>query len=63
MRQAKKPTRAQKILIHSWRLNSDNWLVVTDTPDAMTIRHRYSDRERVITKSRHEAEKGKFVWN
>lgn len=52
MRQAKKPTRAQRLLIKAWRLNTDNWLVVTETPDALTIRHRHSDRERVIPKPR-----------
>lgn len=50
MRQAKNPTRAQRLLIKSMRLNSENWLVVTETPDALTIRHRHSDRERVIRK-------------
>lgn len=56
MRQAKRPTRAQRLLIKSMRLNSENWLVVTETPDAMTIRHRYSDRERVIRKPGKEKE-------
>lgn len=54
MRQAKKPTRAQRNLIKYWHLNSDNWLVVTETPDAMTIRHRYSDKERVVRKTGKE---------
>lgn len=52
MRQAKRPTRAQKQLIRAWRLNCENWLVVTETPEAMTIRHRHSDKERTIPKRR-----------
>ena len=56
MRQAKKPTRAQRLLIKSMRLNSENWLVVTETPDVLVIRHRYSDREREIRKPGKEKE-------
>lgn len=55
MRHGKRPTRAQKQLMQKWRLNVENWLVVTDTPDAMTIRHRHSDKTRVIPKWRDEA--------
>lgn len=32
------------------RLNSDNWLVVKDTPEAMLIVHRQSLRTRRIVK-------------
>lgn len=32
------------------RLNSDNWLVVKDTPKSMLIVHRHSMRTREITK-------------
>lgn len=54
MKQARKPTRAQKMLMQKWRLNAENWLVVSDTPDAMTIRHRHSNETRVIPKWRDE---------
>ena len=56
MRQAKKPTRAQRLLIKSMRLNSENWLVVTETPEVLVIRHRHSDREREIRKPGKEKE-------
>lgn len=32
------------------RLNSDNWLVVKDTPKSMLIIHRHTFRTREITK-------------
>lgn len=56
MRQAKNPTRAQRLIIKAMRLNSENWLVVSETPDALVIRHRHSDRERVIHKPGKEKE-------
>lgn len=56
MRQAKNPTRAQRLLIKSMRLNSENWLVVTETPEVLVIRHRHSDREREIRKPGKEKE-------
>ena len=43
MRHGKKPTRAQRKLMEKWRLNPADWLVVTNTPEAMTIVHRHFD--------------------
>lgn len=51
MKNGKRPTVRQKKLMARWRLNPDDWLVVKDTPDAMTLVHRLSDRTtRVIPK-------------
>ena len=54
MKHGKKPTRAQRQLIKEWRLNSENWLVVKDTPESMTIMHRHSEQIRIIPKTRKE---------
>ena len=55
MKHGKKPTRTQRQLIKDWHLNSDNWLVVKDTPDGMTIMHRHSGKTRTIPKYRKES--------
>ena len=44
MKQLRKPTREQKKLIRSKRLNPDNWMVERDTPSEMVIVHRHSDK-------------------
>ncbi|WP_420314509.1 DUF6906 family protein [Anaerovorax odorimutans] len=48
MRQAKKPTRRQKMLIKKWRLNPKNWLVLESTKDYTKIVHRYTDTVKTI---------------
>ena len=50
MKNGKKPTVAQRALMKQKRLNSDNWLVVKDTPKSMLIVHRTSGRTREISK-------------
>lgn len=50
MKNGKKPNVRQCKVIQANRLNSDNWLVVKDTPDMMLIQHRQSLRTRVIKK-------------
>ena len=50
MKNGKKPTVAQRNLMKQKRLNSDNWLVVKDTPQSMLIVHRTSSRTREISK-------------
>ena len=50
MKHGKKPTVSQRKLMQANRLNSDNWLVVKDTPRSMTIIHRQSLRTREIRK-------------
>ena len=46
--QTKKPTRKQKQLLTSLRLNAGNWLVGKETAEGLCIVHRYSGKTRVI---------------
>lgn len=51
MKHGKNPTRSQKLLIKSKRLNPENWLVTKDMPDRLELVHRYSDKTtRIIPK-------------
>ena len=50
MKNGKRPTRAQKKLMSQYKLNYENWLVIKDTPEQMTVVHRYSNQTRVIPK-------------
>lgn len=50
MKHGKRPTVAQRKLITSKGLNSDNWLVVMDTIHQMVIVHRLSGKQRRIEK-------------
>ncbi len=50
MRIGKKPTRRQKIIISSKRLNPKNWLVLQDKPDELVVLHRHSIHPRKIPK-------------
>ena len=54
MKNGKKPTRAQKILMGKWHLNCENWLVVKDTSTEMEIVHRDTGRKRIIPKGRRK---------
>lgn len=45
-----KPTKRQKIFLKERRLNSDNWLICKDTPTEMVIKHRMSEKERILKK-------------
>lgn len=50
MKNGKRPTRAQKMLITQQKLNYNNWLVVKDTSTEMVIVHRESGKTRTIEK-------------
>ena len=50
MKNGKKPTVKQCERMTKWGLDCRNWLVVKDTPEQMTIVHRYSNQTRVIPK-------------
>lgn len=43
MKHGKKPTREQRKLMQKWKLDSEMWLVVKDTPTEMILVHRHSD--------------------
>lgn len=48
MKQLKKPTRSQKMLMQKWKLDPAMWLVERDTPEEMHLVHRHSDKTRRI---------------
>ena len=51
MRQAKKPTVAQRKLMQKFNMDWTVWLVVSDSPTQMVVRHRHFDKvERIIPK-------------
>ena len=43
MKHGKRPNVRQCKLIQAWGLDPADWLIVKDTPESMTIVHRYSD--------------------
>ena len=51
MKHGKKPTREQRKLIEKWKLDAHDWLIVKDTPEAMTLVHKHFDtKTKVIPK-------------
>lgn len=50
MKHGKNPTRKQKMLIKSARLNCENWLVVKDAAEEMVLQNRQTDKIRTIKK-------------
>jgi len=50
MKNPKKPTRNQKILISSYRLQPANWLVVSEDKEKLEIIHRHTDTRRTLRK-------------
>lgn len=51
MKQAKKPTLAQKKIIQAAKLNWWNWLVISDKADILVIQNKASEKIREIKKS------------
>lgn len=55
MKQLKKPTREQRKLIQSKRLNTDNWMIERDTTTEMVLVHKHFDNKtRTIYKTKGE---------
>lgn len=52
MKHGKAPTKAQKILLRSFRLDPANWLIIKNTSDEMVISHRHTGTIRKIPKRR-----------
>lgn len=50
LKNGKRPTVRQKKLMTQWYLNCDNWLVVKDTTEYMTVVHRDTGSIREIPK-------------
>lgn len=44
MKHGKRPNVRQCKLMQQWKLNSEDWLVVKDTPKELVIVHRHSDK-------------------
>lgn len=54
MKKLQKPTRTQKLLIKSKRMNPEDWLVERDTPEQMVIVHRHFETtKKIITKKEY----------
>lgn len=52
MKHGKNPTREQRKLLQSRKLDPAMWFVVKDTPERMELVHRYSDKtKRIIPKA------------
>lgn len=45
MKQLRKPTREQRKLIQSKRLNPENWMVERDTPEKLVLVHKHFDNK------------------
>ncbi len=56
MKQLKKPTRAQKILLQKKRMNPADWFVERDTPTELVLVHRHFDstRRTIHKEANHE---------
>ncbi len=51
MKRGIKPTRAQKILISGYRLSPENWLVLSDCKESVTIIHKHTDTIKTLKKN------------
>lgn len=43
MKQLRKPTREQRKIIQSKRLNPENWMIERDTPEKLVLVHKHFD--------------------
>ena len=48
MKNGKRPTVAQKKLLKAMGLIPENWLIVKNEPDRMTVVHRHSGERRTF---------------
>ena len=54
MKQLKRPTRAQKILMQKKKMNPGDWMVERDTPEKLVLVHRhFNSTRRTIYKEEH----------
>lgn len=51
MKQLRKPTRSQKILLQKRKLNPADWMVERDTPEKLVLVHRHFDN---VTRTIHK---------
>ena len=59
MKQGKNPTRAQKEIITENKLRSENWLVLTDSKELLTIQNKTSGKIRTLEKPVKTGGKGR----
>jgi len=50
MKQAKRPTLNQKLLLRAKKLDPDNWLVINESNRELLIQHKLTDRARRVIK-------------
>lgn len=48
MKQGKNPTRQEKKILQSKRLNAENWLVCKHTSTEMVVQHKYGGSIKTI---------------
>jgi len=48
MKQGKRPIKRQAILIKSYGLKHENWLIVKNLPDELHIAHRETGSKKVL---------------
>lgn len=53
MKHGTKPTREQKKLLRTKKLNYQDWLIERDTPEKLVLRHRHFD---TVTKTIYKGE-------
>lgn len=55
MKQLRKPTRSQKIILQKRKLNPADWMIERDTPDQMVLVHRHFDSvKKIIHKGEYQ---------
>lgn len=59
MKQAKRPTAAQKAVISAHGLVVKNWLVIADTAETLCVIHRNTDTVRYLKKPEKSVLRGK----
>lgn len=57
MKNGKRPTKRQKMLIAASGKNPADWLVCKDTPTEMHLVHRHAGTRKIIPKGLYEYEK------
>jgi hypothetical protein len=50
MKHGKRPTRRQKVYISSLGLNPENWLIISEDKNQLTMVHRHTDKIKVLPK-------------
>lgn len=50
MKQGKNPTRAQKEIITENKLKAENWLVLSDSKEQLTVQNKTSGKIRTLEK-------------